>query len=153
MCLVMKPLQFPPLWQYGALYTLFFSLQLLQYYAHFSNNRTNNLSTFMEMLCVLAKAGQRAECQAALLHRQLPSEVRMSNAARPLHRISQHHGGKIQRRCCRVGGEESSTLWATLPCRCPHSHGTAISVPALIKTDWIIYSVFLNAVQPIRDLI
>lgn len=104
MCLVMKPLQSPPLWQYGALYTLFFfSLQLLQYYAHFSNNGNNNLSTFMEMLCVLAKAGQRAECQAALPHRQLPSEVRMSNAARPLHRISQHHGGKIQRRCWEGG--------------------------------------------------
>lgn len=86
-------------------------------------------------LCVLAEAGrgQRAERQPALLHRQLPSEVRMSNAAWPLHRMSQHHGEEIQGRCWEVGGEEGSTLQYE-----PHSDGTAISVPALIKTHFIM---------------
>lgn len=41
--------------------------------------------------------------------------------------------GEVQRRCWEVGGEEGGTLQYE-----PHSDGTAISVPAPIKADFII---------------
>lgn len=49
--------------------------------AHFWKNY---LFLFMQMLCLCWRRSTRAEGQPALLHRQLPSEVRMSDAARPL---------------------------------------------------------------------
>ena len=49
-------------------------------------------------------------------------------------------GGGLQWRRWWVGGEQGSTLWATLPCRCPRSDGTATSVLHRSNIDFTISS-------------
>lgn len=78
----------------------------------------------------------------------------MSNAARPLHRISAAPRGEST--------EEMLGRWAvrnTARCephfsyRCPRSGGTAVCVPTRIETDLIIYSLFLTLASPRREFI
>lgn len=97
----MKPYQSPPPCRCDVTYTLLLSLssccsimpRFLQ------QQKQHSIYANAVCVCVLAKAGQRAERQAAAPF----SEVRMSNAARPLRRISRHHRGKTQRKMLEGG--------------------------------------------------
>lgn len=107
--------------------------------AHFWNNRNIYLSALMQMWCLCWRRSRWAEGWVpALLHWQLPSEVRMSKAARPLCRISQlrrgSHRGDVGRWAARKAEHYE-----------PHFPAEALRwechfCPCSDKTDFIIIS-------------
>lgn len=94
---MMKPYQSPPLRRYDVTYTLVLS-PAVAVSCPVSATTGTTLHLCKCSVCVgEGRAEGRVPGGSSL------SEVRMSNAARPLHRISRHHRGKIQRKMLEGG--------------------------------------------------
>lgn len=123
--------------------------------SHFCDNH-NNFPLWKYQCVGGAQFGQRAGCQPALFHWQLPSEVRMSNAGRPHHRISQRHRriyrGDVGRWV--VGKRRAgSASWDELPSRRPCSDGRTVCFTVPLKQIWLFQGFFpLILLQRTRDV-